>query len=142
MPLLYSLLKTATKPLPKVLSPTVHAVADYVSSGGFLLLGALAMRSNKRAGVCLIACGVAQATTALLTDFPGGVLKKIPFSTHGKLDMGLAATAAALPGFLGIEKSNERIYLEGSALAITVVTGMTDFRQSPAREKRFELDAA
>jgi hypothetical protein len=142
MPLLHSIVKAVTKPMPKVLSPGAHAVADYISIAGFMLLGALAMRSNKRAGAGLIACGVAEAATVMLTDFPGGVVKKIPFSTHGKIDMGLAAVAATLPGFLGFEKDAERVYFEGQALLITAVTGMTDFGRGRDWQESFERDAA
>ncbi len=142
MPLLHSIVKAITKPLPKVLSPGAHAVADYLSIGGFLVLGALAMRTNKRAGASLLACGAAEAAAVLLTDSPGGLVKKIPFSAHGKIDMGLAAVTATLPGFLGFEKDAERVYLEGQALVITAVAGMTDFGGGRNWQESFERDAA
>lgn len=142
MPLLQSLVKTVTKPLPKILSPGAHAAADYISIGAFFVLGALAMRTNRRAGAALLACGAAEAATVMLTDFPGGVARKIPFSSHGKIDMGLAAATATLPGFFGFEKSPERLYFETQALMLTAVAGITDFGRGRNWEESFERHAA
>ena len=73
MAILQTSAKLVTKRLPKVISPTAHAVIDYISAATFFAVGALYFRRNKRAAISAIVCGAAETVTSLLTDYPGGV---------------------------------------------------------------------
>jgi hypothetical protein len=130
MPILHSAVKIATRHLPKVISPTAHAVLDYLSAAVFLGTGAflLARGRNKHAAISALVCGVAETTTALLTDFPGGAIDLISFPTHGKIDMGLATMTASFPEFMEFEDELERKFFRIQALMITANAGLTPFR--------------
>lgn len=141
MPLMQRGLAAMSGRVPKVLSPKGHAIADYVTMGGFVLITAMCWKHNKRAAVGAIACGVAQAANVLLTDFPGGVAKIINFPTHGKIDMGLAALCSSMPGFMGFKKEDESRYLNVMGLNIAAVTALTDFGTKRPRRGLFRRAA-
>lgn len=123
--------------LPKVISPKVHAIMDYGVIGIWALVAARAWSKNRTAALGAVACAGAQLTTVLLTDFPGGVAKVIDFPTHGKIDMGLAAGATALPNILGITDTPEAKWFRILGMNITAETAMTDFgARRPVREFR------
>src|ERR1700737_2193529 len=106
MPIAHSAVKFLTKRSPKFISPRGHAFADYAIAGSFFMAGALMFRRNKRAAISAFVCGGAEVVTSLCTDYPGGLTRAISFPTHGRIDMGLAAMAATLPGLMefGVEK--------------------------------------
>jgi hypothetical protein len=62
-----------TNKLPKVISPRTHAIIDYLMIGTFILMGSLFWKKNRKASIAAFSCAAAEATTTLLTDFPGGV---------------------------------------------------------------------
>jgi hypothetical protein len=128
-----------SKKLPKVISPTVHAVIDYATIGTFILMGALFWKKNKRASIAAFSCAVAEATTALFTDSPGGVADVISFETHGRIDAALAGATASLPNLLGFASEPEAKHFRIQGLVIGAVTGMTNFT---AEERLSEYDAA
>jgi hypothetical protein len=129
MPVLQKGVAALTNRMPKVISPKAHAVIDYVNIGTFGLLAYLFWKHNKRAAIAATTCGVAELTTTLLTDFPGGVAPLMSFPTHGRIDMGLAATCASLPNLMGFDDEAEAKWFRMLGLSLTVVTGMTDFSQ-------------
>jgi hypothetical protein len=142
MPILQSSVKLATKPLPKLISPGVHAVADYITAAAFFTAGAVFFRRNKRAAMSSLVCGAAELATSLLTNYPGGVAKAISFPTHGKIDMGLAAITAMMPEFMDFEEAPEKAFFRSQALLLTAVTGLTDFGRGRGYEERFRREAA
>jgi hypothetical protein len=127
------------KKLPKVISPTVHAVIDYAMVGTFILMGALFWKNNRRASIAAFSCAAVEATTTLLTDFPGGVADVISLETHGRIDGALAGATASLPNLLGFGDDPEAKYFRIQGLAIGAVTGMTEFT---AQERKSESRAA
>jgi hypothetical protein len=122
--------------MPKVIDPKLHAIIDYAVAGTFLAMGALFLkRGAKRAAISSFICGGATAVTSMMTDYPGGVVRKISFPTHGRIDMGLAAITASLPGFMGFDDDAEERFFTVQSLAETGVVGMTDFDQSKAHQE-------
>src|SRR5579864_3587479 len=100
---LQKLVELSGKPVPKVVSPTVHAIADYVTAASFFVAGVLFWKKNKRAALASMLCGAAETAVATLTDYPGGVKNLISFPLHGKIDFGMAGMVAAMPQFLAFE---------------------------------------
>lgn len=127
MPVLQKGVAALANRMPKVISPKAHAIIDYVTIGTFGLLAYLFWKENKRAAIAATTCGLAELTTALLTDFPGGVAPLISFPTHGRIDMGLAATCVSLPNLMRFDNEPEAKWFRLLGLNITGVTGMTDF---------------
>ena len=89
--------------MPKMISPKAHAALDYAIAGSFVLMGALFWKRNRRAALGSLLCGGATAAVNLLTDYPGGARKMIPFAMHAQIDTGLIAMTAAMPRLMDIE---------------------------------------
>jgi hypothetical protein len=127
MPLADRATRVVANRLPKLIGPRAHAVADYATAGAFFLMGALFWRNNKSAAVGAVLCGTAITATSMLTDYPGGVRRVISFSTHGRIDAGLAGLTATMPNFMAFNDDDEAKYFRGFALLETVIAGLTDF---------------
>src|SRR5260370_37602110 len=97
MPILDQAAKFAVNRIPKVINPTAHAVIDYATAATFLGMAGLFWKRNKRAAVASLVCGATDVLTAMLTDYPGGVVKQLSFKTHGSIDFAMSALVAGLP---------------------------------------------
>ena len=135
MPMVNNLVKMAAKPLPNVISPKGHAVIDYMIAGAFFATAGLFWRQNKRAAVASLLCGGAQLAVSMLTDYPGGVRRSIKFQTRRKLDLGLAAMAAAMPEFLNFEDEPQQKFFTAQGVLLTVANELTDFPDTDERTK-------
>ena len=129
MPIAHKAAKAVAPKLPKMISPTAHAVIDYAMFGAFFTAGALLWRRNKRASLAAYLCADIVGTLAFLTDMPGGVWKKISFETHGRVDPGLSALATSMPEMLAFKDENEAKLFQGMGIAMAVVGGLTDYAQ-------------
>src|SRR5947209_15765802 len=127
MPISTKLAELATKPLPKVITPGVHAAIDWATAGAFITSGALLWRKNKRAALGSFLCGNLIGSLIFLTDCPGGVWKKISFETHGKIDPGVAALVASLPNLLGISDETESKLFQSMGIGLAAVRSLTAF---------------
>ena len=74
----------------------------------------------------------------MCTDYPGGLFKKIPFETHGKMDLAQAASAAGLPWPLGFGPKSEALPFHLQALNEICVVDLTDGESGlDVREERW-----
>jgi hypothetical protein len=113
--------------VPKVVSPTVHAIADYVTATSFLVAGAFFWKKDKRAALASILCGAAETAVSMLTDYPGGVKNLISFPLHGKIDFGMAGMVAAMPQFLAFEEAGEKGFFRAQSAMIGALAAATKF---------------
>ncbi len=127
MALLESGVRFAAGRMPKLITPTTHAVLDYVVAGIFLAMGARLWKRNRRAAVGSLVCGGATALNAMVTDYPGGVVRAIDYNTHGRIDAGLAAMTASAPRLLGFANEDEARFFNVQALTETVITTLTAY---------------
>ena len=127
MPISTKLTELATKPLPKVISPGVHAIIDWATAGAFITSGALLWRKNKRSALGSFVCGNLIGSLIFLTDCPGGVWKKISFETHGNIDPGVSALVASLPNLLGFSKESESKLFQSMGIGLAAVRSLTKF---------------
>ena len=135
MPIMQKGIAAFSEHLPKVVSPTAHAIADYATLGGFAIMAAVLWKRHRRAAIASLICAGGEAANTLLTDYPGGVADAISFPTHGKIDVGLAAASSSLPNFLEFADEPEAKFFRMMGLGITVVGALTDFR--PPRRRPF-----
>ena len=135
MPLLQKGVAAAANKMPKVISPKVHAIADFATVAGWGVMAGLFWKRNKRAAISAMICGAAELATSLITDYPGGVADVISLPTHLKIDMGLGATATALPNFMGFDGEAEAKWFRIQGLNITGVTAMTQPFEMPERRR-------
>lgn len=127
MPLLAQLTRWSTNKMPKVINPTAHAIIDYATAATFFAMAAFFWRRNKRAAISSLVCGSAETITALLTDYPGGVVREISFETHGKIDFGLAGLVANMPAMMRFSGEPESRFFTVQGMTLAAVTGLTDF---------------
>ena len=112
---------------PRVIDRRTHAVLDYLTTGYFLILAAYFWDSNKRAAATALINGGAVLGVSMFTDYPGAIARKIPFETHGKIDMMQAGMAAGLPLLLGFGSDAAAIPFHMQALNEAVVVKATDW---------------
>lgn len=126
--------------MPKKISPRVHSALDYAVAGSFLLMGALFWKRNRRAAIGSLLCGGATAAVSLLTDYPGGVRKVIPYAMHGQIDGGLIAMTAAMPRLVNIENDRAAKFFSRQAIAKTAIVAMTNFDHARGKSAWREPD--
>jgi hypothetical protein len=122
--------------MPKMITPRAHAALDYAIAGSFFLMGALFWKRNRRAGMGSLLCGGATAAVSVLTDYPGGVKKVIPYPLREQIDTGLVAMAAAMPRLMDVEDKRDAKFFSRQALARTAITAMTNFDHGDGRRMR------
>lgn len=126
--------------MPKKISPRVHAALDYAVAGSFVMAAAVFWKRNRRAAVGSLLCGGATAALSLLTDYPGGARKVIPYAMHGQIDTGLVAMTAAMPKLVNIVDDREAKFFARQAMAKTAITAMTNFDYGKKKRSRDEPD--
>ena len=136
MPILNSVAKVAMKPVPRMLSPQAHSIADYVMVGSYLASAAWFWRRSKRAAVASLICGAAQLAVGLLTDYPGGISRIISFRTHRDIDLGLAAMAATMPEFLAFKDEPEKKFFLAQGALLSGIAEVTQFPERPQRAEK------
>jgi hypothetical protein len=127
MPISTKLTELATKPLPKAISPGMHAAIDWGTTAALVAAGALLWKKNKRAALASYLCADLIGSLIFLTDCPGGVWKKISFETHGKVDTGVSALVASLPDLLGFADERESKLFQGVGIGLAAVRSLTNF---------------
>lgn len=89
----------------KFISTRVHAVMDYLTAGGMLMLPSLLQGESDRAASLLTAAGMGLLFVSLITRYELGALKLLPTRGHLALDfllgLGLAGATLMLPGESG-----------------------------------------
>jgi hypothetical protein len=135
MAMLNRIARIVTKPLPRMISPTAHAVLDYVAAGSMLASAAWLWPRSKRAAVAALVCGGAQLGVSMLTDYPGGVRRVIHFGARREIDLGLAAMMATMPQFLAFDNEAEKKVFLAQGVALTALSELTSF---PEERERIE----
>ncbi|HEV2272564.1 MAG TPA: hypothetical protein VGR96_00285 [Acidobacteriaceae bacterium] len=124
------------KSLPKVIDARVHGIIDYCHASFFFGMAILCRRRNPRAATAALLAGSFVLVESLLTDYPLGIAKVIPFETHGRLDSAFAASSSLVPKLFGFNETGAAAIFEGNALVEATVVGMTDFSNESAQADR------
>jgi hypothetical protein len=127
MGLLETGMKAASGRMPKVITPTAHAMIDYAIAGSFFIAAAVLWRRNRKAAVASVACGLVEVATAALTEYPGGFKPMISFANHERLDGGIASLVGAMPIALNFADEPEARLFRAQGIAIAAVTALTAF---------------
>ncbi len=109
----------------KVLSPQIHGYLDYVTVVTFLAAPTLLGLE----GVPMIlayALAVIHFTMTILTNFPLGAIKLIPFTIHGKVEFVVGLAIPVTPFLLGFEGITFGFYL-GVGIVIFIVGIITEY---------------
>ena len=136
MPLLNSMVKMVAKPIPRMVSPKVHTMFDYVTVGVFFGTAAWFWRRNKRASIASAICGGTELALVLLTDYPGGVKKVLSYRAHREMDYGLAAMVATMPESLAFKEGKEVKFFRVQGALITLLGELSRPASISARRVR------
>jgi hypothetical protein len=119
--------KLMTTGLPARISPAQHAVLDYSVAATFFSIGASLRSSHPRASTLAYVNGAMVLGMSLLTDYPGGLYRKLSFRGHRTGDIVQAALAGLGPLLLGFGRDKEATYFYGQALSEVGVIAATDW---------------
>ena len=119
----------------KILSPRAHGYLDYMVVVAFALAPSLLGFSKVPATVSYVLAAVHLMET-LITRFPLGVIKILPFTVHGSIEFVLSFLLVAMPWIFGYSSEPAaRNYYVASGIALFVVWLITDYKaadRSPA----------
>ena len=117
----------------KVLNPTVHGVLDYVLALAFLIAPGLVEFGEAAANLSTI-IGVVYLGASLLTRYPLGAIRMIPFPVHGVVESIMAAGWIAMPWLFGFAgDAAARNFFVATGVGLLVVAALTDYRATGAR---------
>ena len=120
----------------KVLKPLPHAVMDYAMAGALMASPWLfGFSRNRAATVNAVASGAAILGLSLMTRYPLGVLKLIPFPVHGVVETIAAVATAAAPWTLGFAHNESAKWTHvASGLGTLAVVAVTDYQAAEREE--------
>jgi hypothetical protein len=126
-------LEQVEKRLPKVIDARTHGIIDYCHAAFFLGMAALFARKNRAAATAALATGAFILVESLLTDYPLGAAKVLPFETHGRMDAGFAASSFMMPKWFGFSGTGAAQVFKMNGFIEGMVVGMTDWNSERAR---------
>lgn len=126
--------------LPKVIDARKHGVIDYCHAAFFLGMAWMCRKSEPRAAAAALATGSFILVQSLLTDYPLGVKKVIPFRVHGQMDAAFAASSFMVPKLFGFAGSKAANVFAGNSFVEAAVVGATDFSSERARNEEHGYD--
>lgn len=124
--------------LPKVIDARTHGLIDYAHAGFFLGMALVCRRRNPRAALAALCTGGFVLAQSLLTDYPLGLARVIPFKAHGEMDAAFAASSFAVPRIFGFSDTAAANLFRANGLIEGAVVGMTDFDSTRARAQELE----
>lgn len=137
MPAINSLARVVAKPVPRMISPRMQAVLDYLLVGSFFGTASWFWRRNKRAALAALLCGGAKLAVTMLTDNPGGLRRVIQPHARREIDLGLAAMVATMPEFFAFKDEPEKKFFLVQGVLITVGSELTKYPgRSSGRKER------
>jgi len=115
--------------MQKIITPTQHAYLDYVTVVLFAIAPTL-FGLTAMAATIAYALAVIHLAMTLVTDFPGGTFKLLPFSVHGWVERVVGPALVLLPFVLGFDGMARGFYIV-VGLVIILVGLLTDYRVTP-----------
>jgi hypothetical protein len=120
--------------LVKLLPAWFHAIADYAVAALLILVPPIVGGSTKAVATGVVV-GVVVAVVSMLTRYPLGVVKVLPFTIHSAGDYLAAALLVIAPfalSFNGSDTGLAAFYVAGGA-AVLAVSLITNYQYSPKR---------
>jgi hypothetical protein len=113
--------------MKRFLSPRNHGYIDYLAVAMLLLAPTLFRFSGLPAVLCYL-LAVVQGGMSLLTAYPLGVAKVIPFTVHGTIEV-ITSVALVIIPFLGFsDMVRARNFFIGSGIALFLVWLTTNYQ--------------
>jgi hypothetical protein len=121
--------------LVRFLPAWFHAIADYAVAASLIVV-AIAVGGSGEAVATGVVVGVVVAIVSMLTKYPLGVYKVLPFTLHSAGDYLASALLLVAPWALGFNDTDGGLtafYVVGG-LAVLAVSLVTNYQYSPQRE--------
>jgi hypothetical protein len=117
----------------RILSPWIHGILDLVTVA-VLVLGPIALGLGGSPAAIAYSLAAIHLLMTLITDFPMGVWKRIPFFVHGIVELIVGVALLILPSYAGYGPGSpaRRFYLAMGAV-ILVVWALTAYRTAERR---------
>jgi hypothetical protein len=121
--------------LVRILPAWFHAIADY-AVGALLIIVALAVGGEGVAVATGVVVGAVVLAVSMLTKYPLGVRKVLPFTVHSAGDYLAAALLLISPFALGYTDTDGGLsaFYVAAGLAVLAVSLITNYQYSPKRE--------
>src|SRR5690242_5394599 len=119
----------------RLLPAWLHAVADY-AVGGLLVIVAIAVGGSNGAVATGVVVGAVVLLVSMLTKYPLGVAKVLPFTVHSAGDYLAAALLIISPFALSYTDTDGGLaaFYVVAGLAVLAVSLITNYQYSPKRE--------
>ena len=120
--------------LVRFLPAWLHAIADY-AVGILLIVVALAVGGSAGAVGTGVVVGATVLAVSMLTRYPLGIIKVLPFTVHSAGDYAAAALLIGAPfvlGFADAEGGFAAFYV-AMGVAVLAVSLITNYQYSPKR---------
>lgn len=120
---------SALLPTAKVLKPMPHAVIDYAMAGTLMAAPWLfGFSRNRKATTNAVVSGIGILGLSLMTRYPLGAVKAVPFPVHGVIETAAALMNTAAPWLLGFSRDRSaKLTHVLSGLGTLAVVAMTDY---------------
>ena len=118
----------------RLLPAWLHAVADY-AVGSLLIIVSLAVGGSAGAVATGVVVGATVLVVSMLTRYPLGVAKVLPFTVHSAGDYLAAALLLVAPFALNFNDGDRglSIYFIVNGLAVLAVSLITNYQYNPKR---------
>jgi len=111
----------------KILTPRIHGILDYVTVIAFLLAPTLFSLSGLPATISYL-LAIVHLVLTLITAFPLGFVKAVPFKLHGVVELVVAVLLVLLPWLLNFASiPAARNFYIGAGIVIFIVWLVTDY---------------
>jgi hypothetical protein len=118
--------------LIKLLPAWLHAIADY-AVGALLIVVALTVDMSTEATVAGIVVGATVLAVSMLTRYPLGVVKVLPFRIHSIGDYAAVILLFVAPFALGFNQTDSGVtaFYVAAGIAVLVVSLITNYQYGP-----------
>ena len=121
--------------LVRLLPAWLHAVADYAVGLSLIAVALLVHGSSAATGTGIVV-GATVLLVSMLTRYPLGVVKVLPFTVHSAGDYLAAALLLAAPFALNFSASDPALtfFYVFAGVAVVAVSLITNYQYSPKRQ--------
>jgi hypothetical protein len=130
------------KRLPKIIDARTHGIIDYCHAAFFFGMAIFCARRNRPAAKAALATGAFILAESLLTDYPLGAKKVLPFEMHGRLDAGFTASSFMVPVWFSFTGTAAAEVFKINGFVEGMVVGMTDWDSERARDQKPPIELA
>lgn len=126
----------------QMLKPLPHAVVDYAWAATMMAAPWLfGFSHNRKAKTNAVASGAAILGLSLMTRYPLGAVKMIPFPVHGAIEAAAGLMTAAAPWLMGFSRNRSAKWTHLAAgLGTLAVVAVTDYRAAEQPEGTWQVN--